>query len=63
MAYFLYNCLIKFRLFYKFHGKIQWSQEQKEKNPTISISGIILHALKYAIAVDFGKITEAKHIV
>ena len=63
MDSFLYKCLIKFRLLFKFHGEIWWSQEQKENTPTILISAIILHALKYTPDVDFGKISEVKHIV
>lgn len=42
----------------KIHGEIQWSQEQKEKT-TIFISGLMLHTLKYALAVDFGKWGQA----
>lgn len=43
--------------------KLSGLKNKKGKNPTILVSEIILHALKYAHAVDYGKISGAKHIV
>lgn len=60
---FLSLCFIKSRAYFRFHGEIWWSQEQKEKTQTVFISEIILHSLKYALAMDFGMISNAQCIV
>lgn len=61
IAFFLpYYCFIKSRAYFRFHGEIWWSQEQKEKTQTVFISEIILHSLKYALAVDSGMISDAQ---